>query len=399
MREFLAAGRENEAFDPVAAAAAYGLDGDVARAIWQRVRRETSDAAAARRRFHQEARAAADQAPPPVVGRRTLVDAEAEGRRTISQTPGRHSLISFAAREAPVAIHRKAESGVVDAKAADLVAAARMGGHPLDGALRARLGAALGAELGAVRVHTDEAADLAARALGARAFAIGEDIFFARGTYDPAGIAGQRLIAHEVAHVVQSRTPVASRTEGLAISKPGDTHEQEADDFAERFAQSSLAAQLDRARTSALETIAGPAARRRPAATTPATAAVPAAAGAAPLALRARTGPMLSRTPGDDQPAPGAPGGTASKAAAMPTVQPSPARAPNPQRTPVPPVPQLSGANASPPRRRHAARPPRRLPSQFLPARVHHPPRPPPPSRQPRRRRTSPDRQAPPVPT
>jgi hypothetical protein len=86
-----------------------------------------------------------------------------------------------------------------------------------------------------VRVHTDEAADLAARALGARAFAIGEDIFFARGAYDPAGIAGQRLIAHEVAHVVQSRMPDASRTEVLAISEPGDAHEREADDFAERF--------------------------------------------------------------------------------------------------------------------------------------------------------------------
>lgn len=217
MRAFLASGRERGEFDPVTEAAAYGLGDDEARAIWQRVRREASDDAAARRRFHQQARRAAKTAPRrPAVGRRTLVSAEDEARKPVPSTPGRHSLIGFEARQAPVAVHRKAESGVVDAKAADLVAAARMGGHPLDGALRARLEAALGAELGAMRVHTDEAADLAARALGARAFAIGEDVFFARGAYDPAGIAGQRLIAHEVAHIVQSRTADASRTEGLA---------------------------------------------------------------------------------------------------------------------------------------------------------------------------------------
>jgi hypothetical protein len=313
MRAFLTAGGKRSDFDPVVAAAAYGLDGDEARAIWRRVQREAGDDAAARRRFHHEARAAANPAPRPAIGRRTLVDAEAVVPRAVPRTPGRHSLISFAARPEPVAIHRKAESSVVDAKAGDLVAAARMGGHPLDGALRARLEAALGAELGAVRVHTDEAADLAARALGARAFAIGEDIFFARGAYDPAGVAGQRLIAHEVAHAVQSRASSASPTEGVAISEPGDAHEQEADDFAERFAQSSPAALLDRARASAVQTIAGPAARRTPAATDAPPAAAPAAPGVAPLPVRARTGPVVSRTAADGPPAPGAAGGTASK--------------------------------------------------------------------------------------
>src|SRR5215470_12805607 len=127
MRAFLTSGGERDDFDPVVEAAAYGLDGDEARAIWQRIRREASDDATARRRFHQEARAAANLAPRPVVGRRTLVDAEAEEPRAVPRVPGRHSLISFAARQEPVAIHRKAESSVVDAKAADLVAAARMG--------------------------------------------------------------------------------------------------------------------------------------------------------------------------------------------------------------------------------------------------------------------------------
>ena len=347
MRAFLASGREGNELDPVAEAAEYELAADEARAIWRRVQREGRDDAAARRRFHQEARAAAKATPPrPVVGRRTLVEAEAEARKAVPQTPGRYSLTGFEAREEPVAIHRKAESGVVDAKAADLVAAARMGGVPLDRALRVRLEAALGAELGAVRVHTDEAAGLAARALGARAFAIGEDLFFARGAYDSRSSAGQRLIAHEVAHVVQSRSATASRVEGLAISDPGDVHEHEADDFAERFVQSGPAAQLDRARASAVDALAGPAARRAPIAIA-ALGTAPLASGTAPPPLHSRPGPMLSRAP-DPAPGPGAPKGPASKAAAMPTVQPSPAPPPAKQRTAVPPAAKPSAASPAP---------------------------------------------------
>ncbi len=347
MRAFLASGREGNEFDPVAEAAGYELAADEARAIWRRVQREGRDDATARRRFDQEARAAAKSVPPrSVVGRRTLVDAEAEARKAVPRTPGRYSLTSFEARQEPVAIQRKAESGVVDAKAADLVAAARMGGVPLDRALRARLEAALGAELGAVRVHTDEGAALAARALGARAFAIGEDLFFARGGYDPRSTAGQRLIAHEVAHVVQSRSATASRVEGLAISEPGDAHEHEADDFAERFVRSGPAAQLDRARVSAVETMAGPAARRAPMATTAALGTVPPAFGTAPLPLRSRPGPVLSRA-AEAAPGPGARSVAASKAAAKPTVVPSPAPPPNKQRAPAPPAPKSSAADAA----------------------------------------------------
>jgi uncharacterized protein YjbJ (UPF0337 family) len=341
MRAFLASGREGDDFDPVAAAAAYGLAGDEARAIWQRVRREGRDDAVARRRFHEQARAAARPiAPPPVVGRRSLVEHEAaprpSGRASLaSAAPGRTrgapeqaNLASQAGRASragvaggPTAIHRKAASGVVDAAAAERVAAARKDGAPLDAGLRARLEAALGADLGHVRVHTDAAADLAARALGARAFAIGDDLFFARGAYDPARPEGQRLIAHEVAHVVQARPADASRSEGLAISEPGDAHEQEADAFAERFAQASPAATLGRARASALEAIAGPGARRP---------------------IQARTAALVSRTP-DDGAAP-----TGSKEAARPSVPPSAAPAPSAQRSPVPPTPAPPAAKPAP---------------------------------------------------
>src|SRR5690606_7200429 len=48
-------------------------------------------------------------------------------------------------------------------------------------------------------------ADDAARKLDALAFTRGSDIYFRSGAYDPESEPGKRLLAHELAHVVQQR--------------------------------------------------------------------------------------------------------------------------------------------------------------------------------------------------
>jgi hypothetical protein len=58
-------------------------------------------------------------------------------------------------------------------------------------------------DFGGVRVHTGPKADTLNRALGARAFATGRDIFFRDGEYNPGSSAGRGLLAHELTHVVQ----------------------------------------------------------------------------------------------------------------------------------------------------------------------------------------------------
>lgn len=77
------------------------------------------------------------------------------------------------------------------------------GGRPLPAPVRESMEQAFGTDFAGVRAHTDAEADTLNRALGARAFTAGQDIFFRRGNYDPAGRAGQRLLAHELTHVVQ----------------------------------------------------------------------------------------------------------------------------------------------------------------------------------------------------
>ena len=76
-------------------------------------------------------------------------------------------------------------------------------GKPLGEAERLRLEWGFGADLRAVRVHSDEPAAAAARAEGAQAFTAGRNIYFNHDRYDPASAEGFHLLAHEVAHVLQ----------------------------------------------------------------------------------------------------------------------------------------------------------------------------------------------------
>jgi len=76
-------------------------------------------------------------------------------------------------------------------------------GEHLPHELQSRFGQGLGADLSNVRVHTDQRADTLNRALNARAFTWGRDVFFRRGQYSPSTSDGQSLLAHELTHVVQ----------------------------------------------------------------------------------------------------------------------------------------------------------------------------------------------------
>ncbi|HEX3760046.1 MAG TPA: DUF4157 domain-containing protein [Kofleriaceae bacterium] len=74
-------------------------------------------------------------------------------------------------------------------------------GAPLPATVRAKMEAAFASDFSAVRVH--EGGEAAA--MGAVAYAHGNDLHFRPGAYDPHGAAGQELIGHELAHVVQQR--------------------------------------------------------------------------------------------------------------------------------------------------------------------------------------------------
>lgn len=78
-------------------------------------------------------------------------------------------------------------------------------GAPLPEQLARRLAAELGFDLRDVRVHTGERAARAAAAIAAEAFAIGNDLYFAAGAYQPDTEAGVALITREVAHIARAQ--------------------------------------------------------------------------------------------------------------------------------------------------------------------------------------------------
>ncbi|HEX6925944.1 MAG TPA: DUF4157 domain-containing protein [Longimicrobiaceae bacterium] len=99
------------------------------------------------------------------------------------------------AREGGGAIHLDDDPEAVQAELGE--------GRPLDTGVRSRMAAALGREVGPVRLHTDTTAGRLASSLNARAFTVGRHVAFAPGEYRPGTPVGDALIAHELAHVVQ----------------------------------------------------------------------------------------------------------------------------------------------------------------------------------------------------
>lgn len=85
-------------------------------------------------------------------------------------------------------------------------------GQPLDTATRAFFEPRFGHDFGFVRVHADQAAAASANAVNARAYTVGSHIAFAAGHYSPTTKPGQRLIAHELSHVLQQGASVAAGT-------------------------------------------------------------------------------------------------------------------------------------------------------------------------------------------
>jgi Domain of unknown function (DUF4157) len=154
-----------------------------------------------------------------------------EQRSSDSADPREHLAASVGNRAFGALIAREGAGilpdGTVHPEVQATIAQARGRGSALAASARERFGAALGDPLGDVRVHTDAGADELARSVSARAFTTGSDVFFASGEYRPGSGEGDRLLAHELTHVVQQRGAPTSGP--LTVSEPGDAQETEAE--------------------------------------------------------------------------------------------------------------------------------------------------------------------------
>jgi hypothetical protein len=95
-----------------------------------------------------------------------------------------------------VALENEAASGVAAFLETD-------SGQPIDPSVRDFFEPRFGHDFSGVRVHTGERASASASSVGAVAYTAGSHIVFRDGSLSPGTDAGQKLLAHELAHVVQ----------------------------------------------------------------------------------------------------------------------------------------------------------------------------------------------------
>jgi hypothetical protein len=168
----------------------------------------------------------ADEQPEPeaeVLRRTTGTDEEGRADGEEHEVgEGREKLSLLKQRGAPLDIYKKLPPGLPHIP--------KHGGRPLAPSDRRSFEQAFGHGLEHVNVHTSASADDAARQLGADAFTVGHDIYFNRDSYAPGTPHGDRVLAHELTHVVQhdeGRMPRASGSKD-AVSRPTDPLEVEA---------------------------------------------------------------------------------------------------------------------------------------------------------------------------
>jgi hypothetical protein len=105
----------------------------------------------------------------------------------------------------------------------------RSPGVTLEKNLRYEMESLFLADFSRVRVHADAAAGASARAVAAEAYTVGPDIVFGAGSFAPGSAAGRRLLAHELAHVVQQDGAVVPLGRPLRIGPADDPYEHEAE--------------------------------------------------------------------------------------------------------------------------------------------------------------------------
>lgn len=198
----------------------------------------------------------AGEAVPTHAARRPISAAAGAGRPAVDPRL-RSPHVAAAQRLAPsgrpphpatVARSRRAEAHAAALQAKSDVRAFRtpqgflenqQSGESLPAAVRRQMEAYFQADFSDVRIHVGSEA----AAIGALAFTVGTDLYFAPGQYQPHTQTGRELIGHELTHVVQQREGRVGNPFGAGIAVVHDEElEAEADRHGRAAAQAKLTA-------------------------------------------------------------------------------------------------------------------------------------------------------------
>ena len=91
-------------------------------------------------------------------------------------------------------------------------------GRPLEPSLRNDMEQRFGHDFSHVRLHTGGTAEQSAKDVNANAYTVGNNVVFGAGQFAPQTQSGQRLLAHELTHVVQQEASPSSSTHSNTAS-------------------------------------------------------------------------------------------------------------------------------------------------------------------------------------
>ncbi|MDX2285992.1 MAG: DUF4157 domain-containing protein [Bacteroidia bacterium] len=140
-----------------------------------------------------------------------MVQSQAEEEEPVQAQAEEEEMVQSQAEEEEPVQSQAEEEEMVQGKAqgsapqhfASRLQARQGSGQPLPAPIRAQMEGGIGADFSGVRIHTDGEAQQMSQSIRAHAFTRGRDIYFNAGQYQPQSSAGQRLLAHELTHVVQ----------------------------------------------------------------------------------------------------------------------------------------------------------------------------------------------------
>ncbi|HYR09294.1 MAG TPA: DUF4157 domain-containing protein, partial [Longimicrobium sp.] len=144
-------------------------------------------------------------------------------RRPLTEEEERRKLGESKPKPSELRVQRKAEGMPnLSANVASEIQAARGGGNALPLSVRRFMEPRFKADFSKVRVHTGDRAAKLNRQVNAKAFAVGGDVFFGKGQFQPETGEGRELIAHELTHTIQQgasrQAPAVQRSEDTTVS-------------------------------------------------------------------------------------------------------------------------------------------------------------------------------------
>ena len=112
--------------------------------------------------------------------------------------------------------------------------------EPLPLSLRAFIHQSFGTTFCDVRIYRGPAAARLCSLLHASALVVNGNIIFAEGNYEPHTLAGQRILAHEIIHLLQQQQCRPTESEFILIGDPNDPYEVEAERLTEEAIRGHL---------------------------------------------------------------------------------------------------------------------------------------------------------------